>query len=93
MSIPSLPAPSQKNKVVVWLLAFFLGHLGAHNFYLGETKEGIYHLVLLAVYAVFFYVLGGISSIFVLLAYVVALANWGWAMYQAYQASQRPDVV
>lgn len=34
-----------KDKIVVALLAFFLGGWGVHNFYLGETKKGIIKLV------------------------------------------------
>ena len=35
-----------KSKGVVLLLAFFLGGLGIHNFYIGETKKGITRLLL-----------------------------------------------
>lgn len=34
-----------KNKVVAALLAFFLGSIGAHKFYLGETLSGVLYLV------------------------------------------------
>lgn len=33
-----------KNKIVAAVLAFFLGFLGVHNFYLGYTKRGAYQL-------------------------------------------------
>lgn len=33
-----------KNKLVAALLAFFLGSLGIHNFYLGATTAGIIQL-------------------------------------------------
>lgn len=87
MSIPSRPAPSQKSKLAVWLLAFFFGTLGVHNFYLGEKREGVYHLVLMALYLVLLYTVGGVAPT------VVNLGNWAWGLFQAYKASQRPDVV
>ncbi len=34
-----------KNKLVAALLAFFLGGLGIHKFYLGQTTPGIIYLV------------------------------------------------
>lgn len=34
-----------KSKLVAGLLAIFLGHLGIHEFYLGEKKRGIYKIV------------------------------------------------
>ena len=34
-----------KNKVVAALFAFFLGWLGVHKFYLGETGMGILYLI------------------------------------------------
>lgn len=53
---PPLPAPdlspcpaqvvSEKSKVVAALLAFFLGALGAHNFYLGYSGRGTVQLLL-----------------------------------------------
>jgi TM2 domain-containing membrane protein YozV len=36
---------SDKNKIVAALLAFFLGTLGVHKFYLGKTTAGIIMLV------------------------------------------------
>lgn len=36
----------QKSKTIAALLAFFLGFLGAHNFYLGNTKKGIIQVLL-----------------------------------------------
>lgn len=36
----------QKSKLVAVLLAFFLGSIGIHDFYLGYTKNGIIKIVL-----------------------------------------------
>lgn len=35
-----------KDKIVMALVAFFLGGIGIHNFMLGETKKGIVKIVL-----------------------------------------------
>lgn len=36
----------QKSKLVAVLLAFFLGSIGIHDFYLGYTKNGIIKIIL-----------------------------------------------
>jgi len=38
--------PNGKNKVAAALFAFFLGGIGGHKFYLGQTGQGILYLVL-----------------------------------------------
>ena len=40
---------SPKSQVAAALLAFFLGTLGAHNFYLGYTRKGVAQLLLTVV--------------------------------------------
>lgn len=37
--------PGGHNRIVAALLAFFLGIVGAHKFYLGRTGQGILYLV------------------------------------------------
>lgn len=39
-------AGEQKSKLVAVLLAFFLGSIGIHDFYLGYTKYGIIKIIL-----------------------------------------------
>lgn len=34
-----------KRKIIAALLAFFLGGLGAHKFYLGKVFQGIFYLL------------------------------------------------
>lgn len=47
MSDDNTPAASEPNKkMVAGLLGIFLGTLGAHRFYLGDTKGGIIRLVI-----------------------------------------------
>ena len=43
---PSAAVPAQKSKVAAGLLAIFLGSLGIHKFYLGQTKAGIIMLAI-----------------------------------------------
>ena len=53
----------QKSRVVAIILAFFLGGLGIHKFYLGYTKEGIIQIVLTVVTFGFAGVIGFIEGI------------------------------
>lgn len=43
---PAAHVGNDRNKIVAALLAFFLGVLGVHRFYLGRTASGIVMLVL-----------------------------------------------
>lgn len=42
----TMPAAAPKQMIIAFLLAFFVGGLGIHNFYLGKTGKGIAQLVL-----------------------------------------------
>lgn len=48
-----------KSKAAAAVLAFFLGGLGIHNFYRGQTRKGIIHLCLVAAVVVLF-IIGGV---------------------------------
>ena len=37
--------PEGKDKAVALVLCFFLGFLGIHNFYLGESKKGVFKII------------------------------------------------
>ena len=43
---PPVPAGAQKSKVAAGLLAIFLGTLGIHNFYLGNTGKAVAQLLI-----------------------------------------------
>jgi TM2 domain-containing membrane protein YozV len=45
-SAPPAPARSDRNKLIAALLAFLMGPLGVHRFYLGQIGSGIAMLVL-----------------------------------------------
>jgi TM2 domain-containing membrane protein YozV len=62
-----MPAPvyrEEKSKVVAGLLAIFLGGLGIHKFYLGQTGQGVAFLVCSIVSACLWIVLIGILGTF-----------------------------
>lgn len=42
---PQANVESRKNRIVAFLLALFLGGLGAHKFYLGRTGWGVTYLI------------------------------------------------
>lgn len=62
---------STKSKVAAALLAFFLGYLGIHRFYLGHTNTGIAMLVL--------WIVGSITVWFVIGVIPLAVVGiWGF---------------
>ena len=40
------PKLNGQDKVVILLLCFFLGGFGIHNFMMGETKKGIFKIIM-----------------------------------------------
>lgn len=58
-----------KSKLVAVLLAFFLGGIGIHDFYLGYTKYGIIKIVLAVC------TFGSVSSIWALIDFVRLLVG------------------
>ena len=51
--------PAGKDKLTAILLCLFLGSIGIHNFYLGETKKGVIKIV----FFVLFYISGILALI------------------------------
>lgn len=67
------PVPrTGKNRIVVGLLALFLGTLGIHNFYLGHTSKGLTQLLVSTV--------GGLVS-----CGIATLAVQIWVLVEAIQ--------
>lgn len=56
-----------KSKIVAGLLALFIGSIGIHNFYLGDNKNGIIHLVLFFVGFLTFGITTFITSLWALI--------------------------
>lgn len=44
--------PAGKDKITAIILCLFLGAIGIHNFYLGETKKGILKIVFCLVFGI-----------------------------------------
>lgn len=68
MQQPQGPA---KSWVAAILLAFFLGSLGVHNFYLGYTKKGVIQLVLT--------ILGWVTSV-IFIGFIFLVIVWVWVI-------------
>ena len=67
-------APQPKQKVVAALLAFFLGTLGIHNFYLGYKTKAIIQLVVTIV--------GWITAVFIVgIFLVIGIAIWAFVEF------------
>ena len=66
--------PEQKSKIGAALLAFFLGALGIHNFYLGYIGRGIAQL-LITVFGVFILVGPLISGIWAFVEFILILVG------------------
>ena len=56
-----------KDKVTMALICFFLGGIGIHNFMMGETKKGIFKIVMAFCF--------GISYIFALIDFIKILTD------------------
>lgn len=65
----AMPQTPPKSWVVALLLAFFLGTLGVHNFYLGYTRRGVTQLVLT--------ILGWVTSL-ILIGFVLLIVVGVW---------------
>ncbi|GAB3690775.1 TM2 domain-containing protein [Corynebacterium nasicanis] len=68
MMQPQAPA---KSWVVAILLAFFLGSLGVHNFYLGYTNRGVVQLVL---------TIFGWATTVLLIGFIFLAIVWVWVL-------------
>lgn len=44
-SYPPSPPPELKSRLIAGLLGIFLGGLGIHNFYLGNTQKGVIQII------------------------------------------------
>lgn len=56
-----------KDKVTIALICFFLGGLGIHNFMMGETKKGVFRIVMSCCF--------GIGCIFALIDFIKILTD------------------
>lgn len=56
-----------KDKITVALICFFFGGLGIHNFMMGETKKGIFRIVM--------NICLGLGCVFALIDFIKILTN------------------
>ncbi|MGO1949034.1 MAG: NINE protein [Mycobacteriaceae bacterium] len=72
-------AGQTKSKVAAALLAFFLGGLGAHNFYLGQTGRAFGHITLLVLSFIPFLglVFGFINFVWWIVEFIMILTGSG----------------
>jgi len=66
-------AAAPKTKLVAGLLGIFLGSIGVHKFYLGDTKAGIIRIVVTVVTVVTF----GIGGLWGFIEGIMLLVNGG----------------
>jgi TM2 domain-containing membrane protein YozV len=65
------PLERIRNQIIAAVLAFFLGWLGIHRFYLGYTGAGIVQLLLFIL---------GIPLMLIFIGYLMILAAWIWVL-------------
>lgn len=70
----------EKSKLVAGLLAIFLGHIGLHEFYLGEKQKGLYKIIASVISAVL--------VVFVGIGFIGFVAIWVWNIIDAVKIFQ-----
>ncbi len=65
------PPRGGKDQIIALLLCFFLGYLGIHSFYLGNTTKGIIQLVMFLV---------GWLTFFLFIGYIILVALGIWVL-------------
>lgn len=70
----------KKHKVL--LLAIFLGFVGAHHYYVGRTKIGLFYSLSLISYLLFYALFKFVSSsIFMYDLYMLSMFVWGFVLF------------
>lgn len=74
LSSPS-PLSGEKNRIVAALLAFFLGGIGAHKFYLGKPGPGIAMLLWSLLGAIAFFIPTLIIGVIAFIEFIIYLST------------------
>lgn len=87
---PALAQFGDKNRIVAALLAFFLGGLGIHKFYLGYNGAGMVMLLCSMLGWVLFFVPTGIIGLIALIEAVIYLTRSDAEFHERYEIGRRP---
>ena len=88
--MPGVASIGQNNRIVVGVLAIFLGALGIHKFLLGYTQEGVIMLAITLATVFFFHIGGGIMAIVGFVEGIIYLTKTDQGFYLTYIASKKP---
>jgi TM2 domain-containing membrane protein YozV len=83
------PAMGDKNRIAAALLAFFLGTLGIHKFYLGRTNAGIITLLCGTVGWILVGIPPAIVWVISIVEFIIYLTKSDEQFYQDYVVGQR----
>ncbi|WOE74726.1 TM2 domain-containing protein [Alterisphingorhabdus coralli] len=84
------PVVNEKNKIVAALLAFFLGGLGAHKFYLGYSGAGLTMLLLSIFGMILLFIPTIVISFIALIEFIIYLVTSDGDFEERYVRNKRP---
>ena len=74
--------PTDVKKWKLLLLAIFLGFVGAHLFYVGRTKKGLFYSITLAAYILLYAIFKFVAqSVFLYDLYIISMLVWGVVLF------------
>ncbi|WP_353428872.1 TM2 domain-containing protein [Paracoccus denitrificans] len=86
---PSAGQVGEKSKVAAGLLALFLGGLGIHKFYLGQTTAGIIMLLVSVLGAILLFIPTFIVGIIAFIEGIIYLTKSDEDFYQTYEVGKK----